>query len=197
MQRSPSPLKKGVVTDDIISSAVDDDKYHHKNHLFSWNMASRLLFSRLFGVFCQRHHVLSDLKGKQLLGAHSVIQAFHLPSLHPGKRLHAQFIQSSKRLFFFSFEHTPPSISPQLPLKHNQCLPTRLPSISCLVTTSPLLSTTKCLTNSELNLEMPLIYPPDWIDRRSLRLIFTHSSFFLVLKPEAASRYCLLKSVPR
>lgn len=98
---------------------------------------------------------------------------------------------------FFSFEHTPPSISPQLPLKHNQCLPTRLPSISCLVTTSPLLSTTKCLTNSELNLEMPLIYPPDWIDRRSLCLIFTHSSIFLVLKSEAASRYCLMKSVPR
>lgn len=168
-----------MVIDDIISSAVNDDEYHYKNHLFSSNMASRLLFSCLFGViFCQRHHVLSDLKGKQLLGAHSVIQAFHLHSLHPGKWLHTQCIQSSKRLFFFSFEHTPPSISPQLPLKHNQCLPTRLPSISCLVTTSPLLSTTKCVTNSELNLEMPLIYPPDWIDR-SLCLIFTHSSIFL------------------
>lgn len=70
-------------------------------------------------------------------------------------------VYSKQHDFFFSFEHTPPSISPQLPLKHNQCLPTRLPSTSCLVTTSPLLSTTKCLTNSmsELNLETPLIYP--------------------------------------
>lgn len=69
--------------------------------------------------------------------------------------------------FFLAFQDTPPSISPQLPLKHNRCLPTRLPSTSCLVTASPLLSTTERLTNSmsELNLETPLIYPPRWIDR--------------------------------
>lgn len=108
--------------------------------------------------------------------------------------IHSVFKAARGWGFFLIFEHTPPSISPQLPLKHNQCLPTRLPSISCLVTTSPLLSTTKCVTNSELNLEMPLIYPPDWIDRRSL---CSHSSIFLVLKSEAASRYCLMKSVPR
>lgn len=62
---------------------------------------------------------------------------------------------------FFSFWRHPTLISAQLPPKHNRCLPTRLPSISCLVT-NPLLSTTECLTNSlsELNLEMPLIYPP-------------------------------------
>lgn len=103
--------------------------------------------------------------------------------------------------FFLAFEDTPPSISPQLPLKHNRCLPTRLPSTSCLVTTRPLLSTTERLTNSmsELNLEMPLIYPPHWIDRswlhrRSLSravacLIFTLSAVFLVLKSKAASYY--------
>lgn len=115
-------------------------------------------------------------------------------------------------LFFLAFEDTPPSISPQLPLKHNRCLPTRLPSTSCLVTGSPLLSTTERLTNSMsgLNLETPLIHPPHWIDRSWLHrgrrsptvacLIFTLGTAFLVLKSKAASYYkqrSPITSVPR
>lgn len=103
-------------------------------------------------------------------------------------------------------------ISPQLPLKHNRCLPTRLPSTSCLVTGSPLLSTTERLTNSMsgLNLETPLIHPPHWIDRSWLHrgrrsptvacLIFTLGTAFLVLKSKAASYYkqrSPITSVPR
>lgn len=105
---------------------------------------------------------------------------------------------------FFAFKDTLPSIS--LQLKHNRCLPTRLPSTSCLVTASPLLSTTERLTNSmsELNLETPLIYPPHWIDRswlhrRSLSrtvvcLIFTLGAVFLTLKSKAASCYKQVQS---
>lgn len=115
-------------------------------------------------------------------------------------------------LFFLAFEDTPPSISPQLPLKHNRCLPTRLPSTSCLVTGSPLLSTIERLTNSMsgLNLETPLIHPPHWIDRSWLHrgrrsptvacLIFTLGTAFLVLKSKAASYYkqrSPITSVPR
>lgn len=72
-------------------------------------MASRLLFSCLFGViFCQRHHVLSDLKGKQLLGAHNVIQAFHLHSVYPGKRLHTHSLFKAARGWgFFLALNTP------------------------------------------------------------------------------------------
>lgn len=103
--------------------------------------------------------------------------------------------------FFFAFEDNPTSISPQLPLKHNRCLPTRLPSTSCLVTTGPLLSTTECLANSmsELNLETPLIYPPHWIDRSWLHRgslsrvlacwISTQGPVFLILKSKSASYY--------
>lgn len=120
---------------------------------------------------------------------------------------------SKQQEIFLAFEDTPPSISPQLPLKHNRCLPTRLPSTSCLVTTSPLLSTTERLTNSMsgLNLETPLIYPPHWIDRSWLHrgslsrtvkqawfspsaLSFPH----LHQKPPAiTNRYGPIKSVPR
>lgn len=119
----------------------------------------------------------------------------------PEKQLQTPRLFKAARDFFKAFEDTPPSISPQLPLKHNRCLPTRLPSTSCLVTASPLLSTTERLTNSmsELNLETPLIYPPHWIDRswlhrRSLSqtvacLIFTLCAVFLMLKSKAASYY--------
>lgn len=141
-------------------------------------------------IFCQRHHVLTDLGGKQLLGAHHAIHRFLLHSIFPEKQLqtHRLFKEARGCFFFLAFGDSPPSIGPQLPLKHNRCLPTRLPSTSCLVTTSPLLSTTERLTNSmsELNLEAPLIYPPHWIDRswlhrRSLsptaaRLIFALSA---------------------
>lgn len=124
-------------------------------------------------IFCQRHHVLTDFPGKQLLGAPHAIQGFQHPPNFPWKATaNTEIIQSSKIFFFFfffflAFEDTPPSISPQLPLKHNRCLPTRLPSTSCLVTGSPLLSTTERLANSMsgLNLETPLIHPPHWIDR--------------------------------
>lgn len=125
----------------------------------------------------------------------------HLPNFPWKATANTQIIQSSERFFFLAFEDTPPSISPQLPLKHNRCLPTRLPSTSCLVTTGPLLSTTECLANSmsELNLETPLIYPPHWIDRSWLHRgslsrtvacwIFTLSAIFLILKSKAASYY--------
>lgn len=88
-------------------------------------------------------------------------------SKHPDCSKQWEICFFSFSFFCFALKDTPPSISPQLPLKHNRCLPTRLPSTSCLVTASPLLSTTERLTNSmsELNLETPLIYPPRWIDR--------------------------------
>lgn len=152
-------------------------------------------------IFGQRHHALRDLEGKQLLGAHHAIVRFHIHRDFPEKQLQAPRLFKAARDFFLAFEDTPPSISPQLPLKHNWCLPTRLPSTSCLVTTSPLPSTTERLTNSmsELNLETPLIYPPHWIDRswlhrRSLSwmvacLIFSLWAVFLVLKSKAASYY--------
>lgn len=124
-------------------------------------------------------------------------QGFHFPWKASAN---TQIIQSVKE-FFFAFEGNPTSISPQLPLKHNRCLPTRLPSTSCLVTTGPLLSTTKCLANSmsELNLETPLIYPPHWIDRSWLHRgnlfrvlacwITTQGPVFLILKSKSASYY--------
>lgn len=106
-------------------------------------------------IFCQRHHVLTDLQGKQLLGDHHAIQGFHIHPIFPEQLLQTPRLFKAARDFFLAFEDTPPSISPQLPLKHNRCLPTRLPSTSCLVTTSPLLSTTERLANSMsvLNLE--------------------------------------------
>lgn len=108
----------------------------------------------------------------------------HLPNFAWKATAHTQIIQSSMGFIYFlfisAFEDTPPSISPQLPLKHNRCLPTRLPSTSCLVTAGPLLSTTECLTNSvsELNLEAPLIYPPslDWQKLAARRESFSSSS---------------------
>lgn len=150
-------------------------------------------------ISCQRHHILTDLQGKQLLGSHHAI--FHIHPIFPEKQRQTSRLFKAARGFFLAFEDTAPSISPQLPLKHNRCLPTRLPSTSCLVTTGPLLSTTERLTNSmsELNIETPLIYPPHWIDtswlhRRSLSptvacLIFTLSAVFLALKSKAASSY--------
>lgn len=119
-------------------------------------------------TFCQRHHVPAYLQGKQLLGTHHAIQGLRIHPNFPEKHLQTpRLFKAARDIFFLAFEDTLLSIKPQLPLKHNQCLPTRLPSTSCLVTTSPLLSTTERLTNSmsELNLETPLIYPPHWIDR--------------------------------
>ena len=100
-------------------------------------------------------------------------KAFNIHPIFPEKQLQTPRLFRAARFFFsfffffLAFEDTPPSISPQLPLKHNRCLPTRLPSTSCLVTGSPLLSTTERLANSMsgLNLETPLIHPPHWIDR--------------------------------
>lgn len=123
---------------------------------------------RLELFLCQRHHVPADLQGKQLLRGSPCNQVSHIYPVLPEKQLHTpRLFKAAWDLFIFylfisAFEDTPPSISPQLPLKHNRCLPTRLPSTSCLVTAGPLLSTTECLANSvsELNLEAPLIYPP-------------------------------------
>lgn len=128
-------------------------------------------------------------------------QGVHIYPIFPEKQLQTARLLKAVRYFFLAFEDTPPSISSQLPLEHNWCLPTRLPSTSCLVTIGLLLSTTECLTNSmsELNLDMPLIYPPHWIDRSWLHRgslsqtvacwIFTLSAFFLILKSNTASYY--------
>ena len=179
-------------------------------------MAIQLFFSCLFG---DASYFLSETPCPNRSSRKTAIrsspctpQLSHPPNFPWKATANTQIIQSSKRFFFFlAFEDTPPSISPQLPLKHNRCLPTRLPSTSCLVTTSPLLSTTERLANSmsELNLETPLIYPPHWIDRswlhrRSLSravacLISTLGSVFLMLKSKAASyykQYSPIKSVP-
>lgn len=174
MQYSPSPLKKWI-----------SNWWRYQFCIRWWRTPSLKAFIQLEHgswviilmsvrtvIFCQRHHVLSDIQEKTAIRGSPCNPSLSHPPNFPWKATaNSQIIQSNKRLFF-SCKETPPSISPQLPLKHNQCLPTRLPSTSCLVTSGPFLSTTKRHTNSmsELNLETLLIYPPTshWIDRRSL-----------------------------
>lgn len=84
-----------------------------------------------------------------------------------------------QEVFLWAFKVTLPSISPILP-EHNQCLPTRLPSSSCQVTTSHLLRNVSLIL-SVLNLVMSLFYPltglTSWLQRGCP--VCTQASFFI------------------
>lgn len=178
-----------------------------------WNMKSQSFFSCLLDAsyFLSETSCTSSCSRSTAIKISLRNARLSHPTTFPWKATQTSTLFKAARDFCLAFEDTLLSISPKLRLKHNQCLPTRLRNTSCLVTTSPLLSTTERLTNSMsvLNLETPLIYPPHWIDRRWLHrrslsrtvacLIFNLSTVFLHWNqklPAVRNRYSPIKSEP-
>lgn len=105
MQCSPFPLKKSVGNwwryqfrsrwwrKPLLKASIHLE--HGKSVIILYSLWRQV-------IFCQRHHVLTDLLGKQLLRAHYAIQDFEIDPIFPEKQTaNTQIFQSSKILFSF------------------------------------------------------------------------------------------------